>query len=122
MTLTFTQGHNCVSNLTNALPYTVIVISRIIFKVCHSNLARRYRLLHGIYTDGHSDDLDLDSSDTIQVIIIKLGTVTASDMVMHHVFIIDLGLHSRSQIPLIMNIMDLRLFQKLFKQSPSHLL
>ena len=29
-----------------------------------------------------------DSSETVEIIIIKLGTVTASDMVMHHVFII----------------------------------
>ena len=29
-----------------------------------------------------------DSSETIKVIIIKLGTVTASDMLMHHVLII----------------------------------
>ena len=29
-----------------------------------------------------------DSSETIDVTIIKLGTVTASDMVMHHVLII----------------------------------
>ena len=38
-----------------------------------------------------------DSSETIELIIIKLGMVTASDMVMHHVFIyIDLDLYSRS--------------------------
>ena len=29
-----------------------------------------------------------DSSETVEVIIIKLGTVTASDMRMHHVLII----------------------------------
>ena len=29
-----------------------------------------------------------DSSETIEVIIIKLGMITASDMVLHHVFII----------------------------------
>ena len=29
-----------------------------------------------------------DSSETIAVIIIKFGTVTASDMIMHHVFIV----------------------------------
>ena len=29
-----------------------------------------------------------DSSETINVIIIKRGTMTASDMIMHHVFII----------------------------------
>ena len=29
-----------------------------------------------------------DSSETIEVIIIKLGMVTSSDMVMHHVLII----------------------------------
>ena len=29
-----------------------------------------------------------DSSESIEVIIIKLGTVTASDMLMHHVLII----------------------------------
>ena len=29
-----------------------------------------------------------DSSETVEVIIIKLGTVTASDMGTHHVFII----------------------------------
>ena len=32
--------------------------------------------------------LESDSSETIEVIIIKLGTVTASDMVRHHVLII----------------------------------
>ena len=28
-----------------------------------------------------------DSQETIEVVIIKLGTVTASDMIMHHVLI-----------------------------------
>ena len=39
-----------------------------------------------------------DSSETIEVIIIKLGMVTASDMVMHHMLIVDLDLYSRSHI------------------------
>ena len=29
-----------------------------------------------------------DSSETVEVVIVKLGTVTASDMIMHHVIII----------------------------------
>ena len=38
-----------------------------------------------------------DSSGIIEVIIVKLGTVTVSDMKMHHVLIIivDLDLHSK---------------------------
>ena len=66
-----------------------------------------------------------DSSETIEVIIIiKLGTVTASDMVMHHVLmILTLAFiqghtelndeHNKGQI------LTVRLFPKLFKKFPS---
>ena len=41
----------------------------------------------------------ISDSETIEVVIFKLGTVTASDMVMHHMLIIlitlRLDLHSR---------------------------
>ena len=62
-----------------------------------------------------------DSSEAIEVIIFKLGTVTVSDMIMYGMLIIiyiDLDLHSRSHI-LIMKRINVRLFQKLFQQSPS---
>ena len=45
-----------------------------------------------------------DSSETVKVIIIEFGTVTASDMIIHHVNYIDLGLHSRSHRYNILNI------------------
>ena len=38
------------------------------------------------------------SSMMMTTIIIELGTVTASDMKMHHVNYIDLDIHSRSRI------------------------
>ena len=56
-----------------------------------------------------------DSSETIEVIIIKLGTVTTSDMLMHHV-LITLTL---TVIQGHIRIINVRLFQKLFKQFPS---
>ena len=62
-----------------------------------------------------------DSSETIEGILIKLGTVTASDMRMHPVNYIDLDLHSRSQI-LGMKIINVWLFHKLFKQCTLSLL
>ena len=59
-----------------------------------------------------------DSSETIEVTIIEIGTVTASDMLMHHVFnYIDLDLHSKSHKILIINIINVRLFPKLLDQS-----
>ena len=63
-----------------------------------------------------------DSAETINVIIIKLGMVTTSDMIMHCVLVIltltfvqghtDLN-HENNNVPL---------FQKVFKQCPSSLL
>ena len=50
MILTFTQGHNYVSNVTNALICTWTVISRKIFKLWHSNLAWRLTYAWDIYT------------------------------------------------------------------------
>ena len=55
--------------------------------------------------------LTSDSSEIVEVLIIKLGTVTATDMRMDHVFII-----------LALTFIQGRLFQKLFQQSPSSLL
>ena len=54
MTLVFTQGHDCVSNLTDV----VIVISRTIFKVMAFKLFSR--IMYGIYNCVHArfDDLD----------------------------------------------------------------
>ena len=52
----------------------------------------------------------------IKVIIISLGTVTASDMRIHHVLRIILLLI------LIVKIINVRLFQKPFKQCPASLL
>ena len=43
-----------------------------------------------------------DASETIEVIVIKLSIVSASDMVMHHINYVDLNLQSRSEV-LIMN-------------------
>ena len=48
--------------------------------------------------------LTSDSSETIEIVIIKLGMVTASGRVMHDV-LIKIDLHSRSQI-LIMKIIN----------------
>ena len=52
-----------------------------------------------------------DSSETIEFIIIKLGMVTASDIVMHHVLIILTLTFIQGHI----DVNDERLFQKLYK-------
>ena len=57
-----------------------------------------------------------DSSETTKVIIIKLGTVTASDLRMHLLIILTfIQVHT----DLIINV---QIFQKRFKQCPSRLL
>ena len=61
MTLTFTEGHNCISKLTDALTCTLIVISRKIFKALAFKLGMNGRVMHGIYIQGHFDYLDLDA-------------------------------------------------------------
>ena len=53
MTLIFTQGHTCVSNLTTF----ELEISRTILKLLHWHDSR---LMHGIHSHAHVDDLDLD--------------------------------------------------------------
>ena len=58
------------------------------------------------------------SSETAEVIIIKLDMVTASDMVMHYGLTILTVTFIQSHTYLIMKI-NVRLFQKLFMQSPS---
>ena len=55
-----------------------------------------------------------DSSETIKVIIIKLGTVTASELEMHRVLIILTVAFIQGHIDLILNI---RLFEKVFKHA-----
>ena len=67
--------------------------------------------------------LSSDSSETFEVLVIKLGTVGASDMLMHHVLIIViLTLILKVTQILIMKIRNVRSFQKQFKQSPLSLL
>ena len=63
-----------------------------------------------------------DSSDTVKAIIIKLGTVTASDMIMHHVLMILTLTFIQGNISKMVKIINVQLFQKLFKQCPSGLL
>ena len=58
-------------------------------------------------------------TETIEVIIIKLGMVTASDMVIHPVLIILTLTSFKVTQMLIMKIINVRLFQKLYKESPS---
>ena len=53
--------------------------------------------------------LTSDSSETIEVIILKRGTVTASDMLMHHILII-LTLTLIQGHILIMKIINVQLF------------
>ena len=60
-----------------------------------------------------------DPSETIKVIIIKLGTVTASGMIMHRVLIILTLTFIQGHTDIILNV---RLFQKVFKQWPASLL
>ena len=58
-----------------------------------------------------------DSLETIKVIIIKLGTVTASDVRMHHVLIILTMTFIPGHTDSILNV---RLFHNIFKQMPTH--
>ena len=60
-----------------------------------------------------------DSSETIKVIIIKFGTMTASYMKMHNVLIILILTFTQGHTDIILNV---QLFQKVFKQCPSRLL
>ena len=55
----------------------------------------------------------------LKAIIIKCDTVTASDMIMHHVLIIVTLTSSQGHTD---NILNIRVFQKVFKQYPQLLL
>ena len=57
-----------------------------------------------------------DSSETVEVIIVKLGTVTASDMSMHHVLIILTLTFVQGHADRNHEIIKVWLFHKLFKQ------
>ena len=72
----------------------------------------------------HIMSLESDSSETIEAYhnIVKLGMVTTSDMRMHHVLIILTLTFIQCHKILIMKIINVQLFQKLFKQCPSSLL
>ena len=60
-----------------------------------------------------------DSSETIKVIIIKFGMVTAWDMIKHHMLMILTLMFIQGHTDIILSIW---LFQKVFKQCPSCLL